>query len=400
MDSLNWLKRKTKPTQQNPKIKLRSADFFSGCGGLSLGLWEAGRRCGVEIDVALGLDIMKEAKPVFKDNFRNAKFIQEDINDYIDGKLNDKRLTKAEKAFKADIGELDVLLGGPPCQGNSDLNNHSRRDDPRNDLYLKMARAVYIFRPKIVLIENVQTVTRAKSNVVKKTKTFLEDLDYACEEFTIKASNLGLAQRRLRHFTLGIKEDKGKMVNMGEIVNSDGHRQERPSSWAIQDLSEGKSLFETPSTHQIQNKERIAWLFGEEWSEEEKNSEFNVGTLDKPEAYNLINSRRPKCHQNGHNYPAVYGRMKWDEAAPTITTGFGSTGQGRFVHPKEQRSLTPHEAARVQAFPDFFSFGMATKRRALHTLIGNAVPPLMVVPLLVKVFNATGMSNSVVEPGL
>ncbi|MDA8573102.1 DNA cytosine methyltransferase [Candidatus Poseidoniales archaeon] len=396
MDSLTWLKRKTKPSQKSPRHTLRSADFFSGCGGLSLGLWEAGRRCGVEIDVVLGLDMMKEAKPVFTDNFRNAKFIPEDISDYIDGKLGDKRLTKAEKLFKADIGNLDIILGGPPCQGNSDLNNHSRRDDPRNDLYLKMARAAYIFRPKIVLIENVQTVTRAKSNVVRKTKEFLENLDYTCEEFTIKASNLGLAQRRVRHFTLGIKEK----VNMGEIVNSDGHRQERPISWAIQDLSEGASLFETPSTHQIQNKERIAWLFGEGWTDAEKKSDFNVGTIDKPEAYNLINSRRPRCHQNGHNYPAVYGRMKWNEAAPTITTGFGSTGQGRFVHPKEQRSLTPHEAARIQSFPDFFSFGMVTKRRALHTLIGNAVPPLMVVPLLVKVFNALEMSNTVVEPSL
>jgi len=396
MDSLTWLRKKRKPAQNNPRHKLRTADFFSGCGGLALGLWEAGRRCGVEIDVALGLDIMKEAKPVFTDNFRKAQFIQGDISDHIDGKLNSKRLTKSEKAFKTNVGQLDIIVGGPPCQGNSDLNNHSRRDDPRNDLYLKMARAVYIFRPKIVLIENVQTVTRAKGNVVKKTKQFLEDLDYTCEEFTIKAADIGLAQRRVRHFTLAINQ----VVNMGEIVNSEGHRQERPISWAIQDLSLGTSLFETPSTHQIQNKDRIAWLFGEGWTDEEKESEFNVGTLDKPEAYNLINSRRPICHQNGHNYPAVYGRMKWDEAAPTITTGFGSTGQGRFVHPKEQRSLTPHEAARVQAFPDFFSFGMVTKRRALHTLIGNAVPPLMVVPLFVKIFNTLGLSNSIVEPKL
>ena len=140
----------------------------------------------------------------------------------------------------------------------------------------------------------------------------------------------------------------------------------------------GTSLFDTPSTHQIQNKDRIAWLFGEGWTEDEKNSEYNVAHT-KPEAYNLINSRRPKCHQNGHNYPAVYGRMKWDEAAPTITTGFGSTGQGRFVHPREQRSLTPHEAARIQSFPDFFKFDSVTNAERF-TLIGNAVPPLMVVP--------------------
>ncbi len=395
MNSLAWLKRKTKPRQNSPQHKLRMADFFSGCGGLSLGLWEAGRRCGVEIEVALGVEIMPEAEPVFCENFDldPKKFIRDDITKYVDGDLDRKKLTKAEKELKENYGPIHILVGGPPCQGNSDLNNHSRRDDPRNDLYLRMARAVRVFEPRIVLIENVQTVTRAKTNVVAKTVNFLEELKYTCKEFTLKASDLGLAQRRVRHFTLAIKDE----VNMTDIVNSDGFRNERPISWAISDLGVGTSLFDTPSTHQIQNKNRIAWLFGEGWTEEEKNSDYNEGTFDEPEAYNLINSRRPKCHQNGHNYPAVYGRMKWDEAAPTITTGFGSTGQGRFVHPKEQRSLTPHEAARVQSFPDFFKFGLVTKRRALHTLIGNAVPPLMVVPLMVKVFNTIGLSNSEVE---
>jgi len=371
------------------------ADFFSGCGGLSLGLWEAGRRCGIEIEVALAVDIMPEAESVFTNNFdlKDSDFICEDITKHVDGDLQKKRLTKAEKKFKEDFGPIQILVGGPPCQGNSDLNNHSRRDDPRNDLYLRMARAVRIFEPRIVLIENVQTVTRAKTNVVSKTVDFFQKLEYNCREFTLKASDLGLAQRRVRHFTLAIKDE----VSMTDIVNSDGFRNERPISWAIRDLSVGTSLFDTPSTHQIQNKNQIAWLFGEGWTEDEKNSEYNVGTYAKPEAYNLINSRRPKCHQNGHNYPAVYGRMKWDEAAPTITTGFGSTGQGRFVHPKEQRSLTPHEAARIQSFPDFFKFGSVTKRGALHTLIGNAVPPLMVVPLMIKVFNAMALSSSNVD---
>lgn len=395
MNSRAWLRRKTRPGQNSPQHKLRMADFFSGCGGLSLGLWESGRRCGVEIEVALGVDIMPEAQLVFCENFDldHKDFICEDITNFVDGELDEKRLTKAEMQLKEDFGPIHILVGGPPCQGNSDLNNHSRRDDPRNDLYLRMARAVRVFEPRIVLIENVQTVTRAKTSVVSKTVDYLESLEYTCKEFTLKASDLGLAQRRVRHFTLAVKDT----VNMADIVNSDGFRDERPISWAISDLSVGTSLFDTPSTHQIQNKNRIAWLFGHGWTEEEKKSEFNVGTIEKPEAYNLINSRRPKCHQNGHNYPAVYGRMKWDEAAPTITTGFGSTGQGRFVHPKEQRSLTPHEAARVQSFPDFFKFDSVTKRGALHTLIGNAVPPLMVVPLMIKVFNAIGLSESMVE---
>lgn len=397
MQSLSWLKKRDWPPIDKDSPVLKAGDFFSGCGGLSLGLWEAARRCGLKVEFAFGLDSMDEAKPVYTDNFKEAHFFGDDISDHIDGKLNQKKLTKNETIFKKKVGNIDIVVGGPPCQGHSDLNNHSRRDDARNDLYLKMARAVYVLKPTVVLIENVQTVTRAKTNVVQRTTDYLEAHGYSCDTLTLKASSLGLAQRRVRHFTVAVKGDS---VNMNHIINSEGIQKEKPVSWAIKDLKEGTELFETPSTHQIQNIERIAWLFGDGWTEEEKNSEFNEGTYEKPEAYNLINHRRPDCHKNGHNYPAVYGRMRWNEAAPTITTGFGSTGQGRFVHPKERRTLTPHEAARVQSFPDFFSFEMVTKRRALHKLIGNAVPPLMVVPLFIKIFNETKLSTIPAKPKL
>jgi len=74
--------------------------------------------------------------------------------------------------------------------------------------------------------------------------------------------------------------------------------------------------------------------------------------------------------------------MWWDKPAPTLTTGFGCNGRGRFTHPKEARVLTPHEAARVQTFPDFFDFSIIKKRTDLHRLIGNAVPPLMATHVL------------------
>jgi DNA (cytosine-5)-methyltransferase 1 len=98
--------------------------------------------------------------------------------------------------------------------------------------------------------------------------------------------------------------------------------------------------------------------------------------------YNLPNQERPPCHQDGHNYPAVYGRMNWDEPSSTITAGFGSTGQGRFMHPErclvtgKGRTLTPHEAARVQTFPDWFDIS-GKRRGVLSKTIGNAVPPLL-----------------------
>ena len=93
--------------------------------------------------------------------------------------------------------------------------------------------------------------------------------------------------------------------------------------------------------------------------------------------FDLPNPRRPTCHRDNpsHRYTAMYGRLRWNEPAHTITTGFGSPGQGRYLHPDEPRTLTPHEAARVQFFPDWFGFSAATTRTTLAHCIGNAVPP-------------------------
>src|SRR5262249_50867880 len=123
------------------------------------------------------------------------------------------------------------------------------------------------------------------------------------------------------------------------------------------------SVFDTPSKKTKTNAARMAFLF-------EKG------------LYNLPNDRRPACHQDGdHSYISVYGRLRWDRPAQTITTGFGSMGQGRYVHPQRRRTITPHEAARLQTFPDWFDFGGNTPRGVLAKAIGNAVPPLLMVEL-------------------
>ena len=122
-------------------------------------------------------------------------------------------------------------------------------------------------------------------------------------------------------------------------------------------------MYDTASATSEKNAERIDFL-------------FDNGLYDLP------NRHRPACHRNGgHSYVSMYGRLRWTRPAQTITTGFGSMGQGRYVHPQRRRTLTPHEAARLQTFPDWFQFGDETPRGVLATVIGNAVPPLLTVEL-------------------
>jgi DNA (cytosine-5)-methyltransferase 1 len=94
------------------------------------------------------------------------------------------------------------------------------------------------------------------------------------------------------------------------------------------------------------------------------------------------NSRRTKCYHDEHSYKSMYGRLRWNEPAQTITSGSSSIGQGRYMHPDQSRALTAHEAARIQGFPDYFSFLGVSHRTALATIIGNAVPPHMIREIL------------------
>lgn len=133
---------------------------------------------------------------------------------------------------------------------------------------------------------------------------------------------------------------------------------ERTLRWACEDLRavESQAPIDSWATSSPDNRERIQYLFDHE-------------------LYDLPDAMRPPCHRDKkHSYRSVYGRLRWDEPAPTITSGFNSPGQGRFIHPDARRTLTPHEAARAQFIPDFFRWGDA-KREPLTQMIGNAVPP-------------------------
>jgi DNA (cytosine-5)-methyltransferase 1 len=134
-------------------------------------------------------------------------------------------------------------------------------------------------------------------------------------------------------------------------------------AWAIEDLVNRPLTDPLDEVAELspENAERVAWLFAND-------------------EYDMPLRLRPDCHKEGTSYGAVYGRMRWDKPAPTLTTGFLTPGRGRFIHPKRPRTLTPREAARIQGFPDWFEFvpnGEAPAKRDLGKWIGNAVPTIL-----------------------
>ena len=359
-----FLKSEPLPPVDESLPKLGIVDLFSGCGGLSLGIQRAAHELGYSLDVRLAVDSDQVATDVYRSSFPDARIECKEIEDVFDGEFG-KPLTEAESELQHEVGQLDILLSGPPCQGHSNLNNHTRRDDERNGLYLYIGRAAEALKPSVVIAENVPTVTRDVRKSVQKTVERLEEYGYDVGQGVVDLWKLGVPQKRRRHVAIAVTQGIVDPQTIIEDLKSPiCEHAPRNVGWAIGDLKdeERAGLFDSPSTPQPHTTTRIDWLFD--------NDEFD-----------LPNEHRPICHQTEHSYTAMYGRMRWDKPAQTVTTGFNSMGQGRYVHPCRRRVITPHEAARLQMLPDYVDFGSVRTRKNLSKLIGNAVPPSLTFEL-------------------
>ena len=357
MSGRNPLMRRKRPDFELGDDALTLVDLFSGTGGLSLGVAMAAHEAGLATDIRLALDFESSAVTSYKENFPKANASCRSVEELFEP-MAGGRLTASQRELQETIGHVDILVGGPPCQGHSNLNNHTRRRDPKNRLYLTMVRAAEVLRPSVVMIENVPAVLHDSDNVVQTARERLARAGYIVGDRVIPLVTFGVAQRRKRHLLLGIMEEALPIGAHPIDFLADGTRQTRDLRWAIGDLVDNvsESILDKASRPSAENLRRMKYL------------------LDNDE-YDLPNRLRPKCHQREHTYRAMYGRLRWELPSPTITSGFGSMGRGRFMHPSRARCLTPHEAARLQGFPDFFVLDTGASRSQLETIIGNAVPP-------------------------
>lgn len=350
---LSWLRAAAPPPMSRPSAELTLVDLFSGCGALSLGVVEAGRALGIKIDPVAAMDVMPEALATYGRNFHRAQLLSDPIESLVDGDLGSPPTLRERQLFDR-LGDVDFVVGGPPCQGHSDLNNHTRRDDPRNALYVRVARFVELAKPNAVVIENVPGVIHDRAGVAQTTWRYLAALGYHLDGIVMRAAQVGVPQLRKRYVMAAsavINPNLSAAVQRHAVAT-------RSISWSIDDLLDtaASGVFDTPASHAPQNRRRIEYLF-------------------EHDLFELPDEQRPDCHRlKPHSYRSVYGRLRWDQPSGTITGGFGSTGQGRFVHPFRQRTITPHEAARIQFIPDYFTFP-EVGRGALQEMIGNAVPP-------------------------
>lgn len=370
----NWakiVKQKKQPDFASGK-DIKVVDLFAGCGGLSLGTALAARHLNRKPRFMLAADSWDAALDIYRRNMSSlAEEVKSvDISDFVThpGSIS---LSATGKSFADKTGELDLLVAGPPCQGHSDLNNSSRRNDPRNLLYTIPVAFGIETRSKVIIIENVPTVIHSTEGIVDASLNALKTRGYAVSEILADAQSVGLAQKRRRHLLIASRIHKeAELENILSRFTSPAADTSILSFIGdLEDEPEDRQRITTKRTKiSPDNKRRLDYLFDNA-------------------LYDLPNELRPPCHRDkNHSYVSMYGRMNMNAPAQTITSGFGSMGQGRYIHPTRRRLITAHEAARIQGFPDFFSFESENSISAVRKFIANAVPPPLAAELIAALF--------------
>lgn len=385
--------------------KLFALDLFAGAGGLSLGFENA----GFIISEAIEKDTW--AADTFKKNRPDCEVICEDIIELSDSYL--KKFT-----------EIDVVIGGPPCQGFS-ISASNRRDpnDPRNFLYREFLRAVGVIRPRMVFLENVKEILKARiptgEFLLNDFCGILSRLGYKYTYSLLNAEDFGIPQHRIRFFLVAGLDgvpDISKVGPGGRELPLFSENHPYLSIWdAISDLpsvvprqhkEDDIFVYDVTPKNSYQEKMRegsnkifnhIPMRHTDRTIERFKHIQYNSKQTVIPLEY-CSRKRSSPSEISWKTYEQNHRKINPDVPSPTITASFYSS----FIHPFEHRNLTVREAARIQSFPDIYRFyGKRTtlskkllKRKGIYedlhldqfNQVGNAVPPLLAKELATRIY--------------
>ena len=351
--------------------KVNVIDLFAGCGGFSVGF----ERAGYKITKAVEFD--KNIAVSYSHNHRETIMFAEDI-----GKIAD--------TSHFSNGEADVIIGGPPCQGFSMAGERIRGkkafiNDPRNFLFRHYVEVVKIVRPKVFLLENVKGILSKDNGLIFKeiVDTFGDPDNFDGDKYFLhykvcKAVEFGIPQRRERVVVIGVLNKDFDIDDLFDKTK-ENLRLIDPNFFnpvtlqdAISDIpqptEDGICVLE-PCLTDYQAKLRIS-------SGVIKNhiaSKHNGLAIDRMQNVGAGQNWQVLAEEIHSVHSGAYGRLEWNKPTMTITTRFDTPAGGRFIHPVENRTLTPREAARIQSFPDSFEF--IGNKTIVCKQIGNAVPP-------------------------
>lgn len=341
------------------KEKPTAIDLFSGAGGFSLAAKNAGFR------VLAAVEYDKWAQKTYTRNFITSRKSPPKLY----GDIWDVEPDQLLKDIGLKLGELDVLVGGPPCQG---FSTHRIKgagvDDPRNKLLLRYFDFVKQLQPKVFVVENVSGMLWERHKpYVQRFKNLAKRNGYKIVSGApqlINARDFGVPQSRKRVFILGVRSDIDVSSDFewppkathfdpnSDIVKNDGEKVWIPAS----------TVFEKPLKPKVEDLNNLHMGPGPDMVKRFKKTPLNGGSRS-----NVL-----PCHKNHDGHKDVYGRIDPSKPGPTMTTGCINPSRGRFVHPTKHHGITARYAARFQTFPDDFYFEGGLGHSGKQ--IGNAVP--------------------------
>ncbi len=359
---------------------LNSIDLFSGCGGMTLGFGWAG------FNSVLASDIDENCEKTFATNFPEIPFLCGDLSEF----------TKDEFDTIISEKEIDVIIGGPPCQGFSLANKKRNKvsEDPRNKLFYEFVKTINWYNPKSFVMENVKGLLSMESGqVIKQIQNEFENagkFGYEVRTKVLKAPDYGVPQSRERIIIIGIRKD----LELIPEFPPKKYEKEVTVEEAISDLpkinageGEEKLNYESKPTNDYQQFMRknskkvfnhIAMRHTQRLIERFRAIQPGKNLLDVWETHGAVQRGNPN-EKSKVKFSQNNLRLIANKPAPTIAASF----QSNFIHPFLDRNFTAREGARLQSFPDDFIFeGMRTKMSwekglSQYQQIGNAVPPLM-----------------------
>ncbi|MBN1805978.1 MAG: DNA cytosine methyltransferase [Sedimentisphaerales bacterium] len=341
----------------NGTDRIIAIDIFCGAGGFTLAAKQ------LKIDVIAAIEYDKYACETYRNNFIKYKhqkplLYESDVLDISPDKLLSD--------LKIAPGRLDILMGGPPCQGFSTHRiKNAGVNDPRNQLLTRYFDFVRVLKPKTFIVENVSGLLwdRHKKHL-KKFYRLARDSGYdVFEPAVLNAKNFGVPQNRKRVFILGKRKDLNLEINWPPS----------PTHFA-------------PESKEVKEKGKPHWLpalmvFEKSLKRDDPN---NIHMNHSKELFKVFKStpknggsrsqskRQLPCHKNHNGHKDVYGRIDPKKPGPTITTGCVNPSKGRFLHPTKNHGITVRHAARFQSFPDDFIFSGGLMASSVQ--VGNAVP--------------------------
>lgn len=360
---------KAKASPELPK--LTAVDLFCGAGGLSEGFRQAGYH------VLVGQDYDAAAGKTFEATHPEATFIG--------GRIQDVTAAQILKAAGKRKGQIDVIVGGPPCQGYSVYNHQRGVSDPRAGLFREYLRIVKGIQPRWLVMENVTGITSiAGGGVVREIYAGMESLGYRVDMRVLKAEEYGVPQERRRVVFIATRGDAP--ILFPEATHGPGLKPYVNVWDAISDLptiengAKGEALVyatEPKNDYQRTLRGNAVTVLNHSAPRLAKINEQRMlhippGGSWRDIPFDLLPAGMKKAKRSDHT--KRYGRPRKTDLACTILTKC-DVHWGAYIHPVQDRALTVREAARLQSFPDSFAFqGNGTEQ---YVQVGNAVPPLL-----------------------